>query len=158
MKWTVIVVENDRDGGWFSRVNVAEYPKNEEKRAQAHAKKIQAALDFKPKKPAKKIGVKEGTMSLLEKIRCRAIWKDERGLRVVSSTMDQATFRWIGRNQAQGSGRLVEFPSAISGTGERRYVHVHTMPLGPSSRCMSFKLKTFLRRFKPTGRKHRGSW
>ncbi len=91
-------------------------------------------------------------MTLLEKIRCRSIWRDERGLRVVCSAKDFTHYRWVGLGSKR---KLVGYKSAV---GPCDVVHVHTMPLGPPSRCLTFKLATFMRRFAPTGRSHRGPW
>lgn len=94
-----------------------------------------------------------------EYIVCRAIWTDGR-VRVVCSTMNLTNYRWVGRNQNQDSGKLVGFPSAITNGSARGggTVNVRTLPTGPRSRCWSFKLATFLRRFRPAKRLYKGKW
>jgi hypothetical protein len=88
-----------------------------------------------------------------ERIRCRAIWTDGR-TRIVCTTMDTVNYRWVGKNQNLDSGKLVGFPSSITGST----VYCRTLPVGPGSRSLSFKLTTFLRRFQPTGRHYWGEW
>jgi hypothetical protein len=92
-------------------------------------------------------------LTLREHIRCREVWTDGR-THVAVATINGTDFRWVGRNQHRGSGKLVGFTSALSGN----IVHTHTLPTGPGSRCLSFRLATFLRRFKPTGRFYKGKW
>ncbi len=76
-------------------------------------------------------------------------------MQVVCSSKDSIHYRLEGRNQYVGSGKSVSYPSAIASND---MVYVRTLPLGPSSRSLTFRLKTFFRRFRPTGSFYQGDW